>query len=341
VIGDRLLATGTRVVRERGRLLDAADPDGSVTGRSRLLCAALAELAVACYRGLGGRGREGAVADAAGLLSLLTKIDDQVIDAPSMHGAGEDARDAVERRVRAYLAPTLRSIVDARPADPSGRCALAAELGVGLRELAADDARLEEVLDVIAAGWAIQVQAVRVLSGDPARTKREDVEVVTAQISGLWLEMITLVGALPSDVRPLTVDERMAFEGWGAWIQRADALSDFGKDRDDGLRSSLPSYALSALAEPGPPYEALARHRIDEAMMPPPGALDALVARHHALGDVPSLLRWIHGFLTWRYLRDPASARALDDPAFAPFADAARDWEAYVRRVASALRAEA
>lgn len=340
MIGARLLGTGSRVVRDRRRLLDAADPDGSVTGRSRLLCAALAQLAVACYRSLGGRGPVRPIADAAGLLSLLTKVDDQVIDAPSMHRGGDDP-DAVERRVRAYLAPTLRSIVEAAPAEPSGRCALAAELGRALRALAADEARLAELLDVIAAGWAIQVQAVRVLSGDPAHTAREDVEVVTAQISGLWLEMITMVGALGADVRGLTLDERLAFEGWGAWIQRADALSDFGKDRADGLRSSLPSHALCSLGVDSDPWGALVRHRVDEALMPPAGALDALVARHAALGEVPALLRWIHGFLTWRYLRDPDSARAVDDPAFAPFVGARPDWEGYVSSVASALEAGA
>ena len=137
-IGGALARAGAARLHRLAPALDAADPGGRVVPRSRLLCAALGSLAEACYGGLGGglggRGRAEEVGDAAALLSLLTKLDDQVIDAPAFH-RGLSRRDAGEK-TRAFLAPTLTSICEARPAAPAGRCLLAAELGARLRRLA-------------------------------------------------------------------------------------------------------------------------------------------------------------------------------------------------------------
>jgi hypothetical protein len=70
------------------------------------------------------------------MLSLLTKIDDQVIDALEFHGGppacGRDLQ-ALERKTRAYLAPTLASIRSGRPDTAQPRCVLAAALGRRLR----------------------------------------------------------------------------------------------------------------------------------------------------------------------------------------------------------------
>jgi|ETNmetMinimDraft_26_1059896.scaffolds.fasta_scaffold55141_2 hypothetical protein len=75
-----LAATGAPLVGELAPWVDPADPDHRVSDRSRLLCAGLAQLALACYQALGGSRQPREVAAAAALLSLLTKIDDQVID---------------------------------------------------------------------------------------------------------------------------------------------------------------------------------------------------------------------------------------------------------------------
>ena len=64
-------------------------------------------------------------------LSLLTKLDDQVIDGLPFHGRQKDAH-ALRRRLCGYLWPTLWSILEASPAssgDP--RTEMAAELGRG------------------------------------------------------------------------------------------------------------------------------------------------------------------------------------------------------------------
>src|SRR6202044_3408956 len=110
-----LLAAGDRFLAAIGPALDAADVDGRVTPGSRLLCASLGLLGVETYRALGGRGREGEVGRAAAMLSLLTKIDDQWIDAPAFHGGASTPRAELRARVRAFLAPTLASVRAARP----------------------------------------------------------------------------------------------------------------------------------------------------------------------------------------------------------------------------------
>ena len=327
-----LLDTAIHHLQPLERLLAAADPGASVSRRSRVLCAGLASLARSCYAALGGRIRVDEVGEAAAMLSLLTKIDDQVIDALDFHGgplARRRDRTALERETRAYLAPTLASIRTGEPSSAEPRCLLAAALGRRLRSLACDHDRLAHTLDVIAFGWEVQVRAVRVLSSDPATVERAEVETVTADISGAWLLMITMIGELPEDAaRPLTADETAAFYEWGLHIQTADALADLGKDTADGLVASRPGFELARSrpdlwrgaferGELEPLYRGMVDAAIDLELWPADAQLDALDRRLAGLGAIPSWLRWIHGFLSHRWLVDPLCPRELDDPALA------------------------
>jgi len=225
------------------------------------------------------------------------------------------------RRTRAYLDPTLQSIRDARPVNHEPRCALAAELGAALRALSEDPRRIEHVVDAIAAGWDVQVEAVRILSSHPKAVTRAEVERITRQISGAWLLMIALVGTLPSDSRrALSPDEEEAFFAWGWAIQRADALADLHKDLADGLVASLPGWL--AFAHVGDAYLDAARrgdaravyalvraYDIDRACLTDADAIAALGASLANLGEVPSLLAWIYTMLARRYLEHPLRAR--------------------------------
>ena len=331
----RLAATGTRQLASVvGALVDRADPAGRVVPRHRRLCAGFGELATACYRALGGGERVAEVERCAALLSLLTKVDDQVIDAPGFHGGSGRERAEVERATRAYLAPTLRSMREGRPATEEGRCELGAELGRGLAGLAGSRERLDDLLEEVARGWEVQVRAVVTLSAHPGQVSLGQVEAVTTDISAVWLRMIALVGALPGDaVRTLSLAERVAFEQWGGWVQRADALADFAKDTDEGLVSSLPGYLLwrhdprgyldaCARRDHEALYHLVRHHGVDRQCLPTTAQLNALNTGMASLGEVGSLLRWVHSFLAWRYesvspSRDqvPSSERAAPTPA--------------------------
>ncbi len=291
-------------------LLLAADPQRRVSERSAHLCAALGVLATSAYRALGGTQDAPEVESLAAALSLLTKIDDQIIDAPDFHQGWHG--EALQAKVARYLEPTLASLQTGRAQSAAPRCALAAQLGRGLAQLAAPG-RLRPLLSLIEEGWAIQARAVAVLTADPETVTRADVERVTAQISGAWLMMITMVGTLPSDAqRSLTEDEREAFWGWGGWIQRADALADLDKDLADGHRSSAPLWLLAQCTqiEPNAVYAQVAEHGVDLRCIPNPSALTALQSNLQGLGEVGAWLQWIHGFLLERYLAHPRCARA-------------------------------
>ncbi|PRQ03450.1 hypothetical protein ENSA5_15760 [Enhygromyxa salina] len=313
-------------------LLRAADPAGTVSPRSRMLCAGLACLARACYAALGGQRHSEAVGEAAAMLSLLTKIDDQVIDAIDFHGgplAIEREPGPLDRRTRAYLAPTLASIRSASPANAEPRCELAATLGQRLRALAGARERLAHVIDTIAFGWEVQVRAVRLLSSDPTRVDPRAVEAVTADISGAWLLMVTMIGELPEDARrPLRAHELAAFYDWGLHIQTADALADLHKDTADGLVASRPGVLLAqgapelwrfALGQGrlAPLYRGVSEAKIDLDTLPAADEVDRLGEALADLGQVPIWLRWIHGFLTWRWLVHPLCPRELDEAQLA------------------------
>lgn len=326
---EAVIAHGDDWLAEIGAAVSAADPEGSVSASSRLLCAGLGVLGVAAHRALGGGERALEVGRAGAMLSLLTKIDDQVIDAPAFHRGDRD-RAALVARTRAYLAPTLASIREAAPANDEPRCALAAELGRALRDLAADRARLDRVLATISAGWEVQVEAVRVLTSHPARVSRREVYAVTRAISGVWLLMIARLGELPAGAtRCFTEAEESAFYTWGWDIQRADALADLAKDLADGHLSTWPGHLLherdpeAFLAAAGRGdtagvYALVDRHGVDLACLPDVlerGIRDTLLPD---LGEVRDLLAFIHAYLVQRYLAHPACLRsgAVIAPAF-------------------------
>ncbi len=312
-------------------LLEEADPEGTISAQSRKLCASLGALAQACYAELGGVVHQEAVGRAAALLSLLTKLDDQVIDGLGFHGRLHSDRVSVEARVRAYLAPTLRSIFEAKAETAEPRCALAAELGRSLRAISAHPARLSSLLEWIAKGWEIQAQGVAWFSTHPAPQQLAAIEEITAQISGAWLLMITLVGTLPEDAsRMLTLDEQEAYGAWGRWIQSADALADFAKDCADGMGNSVAGHRLW-LARPARYLDAYKRGDLarlytmleetqtDTSLLPPVAAIENLEERLSSLPSLVRMLRWIQRFLIQRYLYHPLCAREPSHPSFAAY----------------------
>ena len=325
----RLVATGRRVLERVAPTLEPADPEGSIRLRSRILCCGLAELALATRRALGSTRSEEQVGDAAALLSLLTKLDDEVIDDLAFHGGRFTDRSDVRRRTKAWLAPTLESIRTGRSVDGSARCELAATLGRSLRALAADSEQLERQHAIIARGWQIQVDAVATLSADPARVSVEQVDRVTGDISGAWLMMIAQVGALGAP-RMFSPREEAAFFAWGLHIQRADALCDLDKDLADGLITTSPGWrtwarepeAFLAAIDAGrhdQVFALLAKHDSDLEAVPGPLVLDACHRELVDLGGVPHLLGWIHRFLVARYVGHPLFARTTVPAALDPY----------------------
>lgn len=297
-----------------------------VSPRSQFLCAALSALASGCHADLGARRWSAPVAEAATLLALLTKVDDDVIDSLAFHGGHATDRRQLSRKTRAYLAPTLQSIEDGRPANAEPRCRLAAELGSRLQRLAAHPRRLQQLLHWIARGWEVQVQAVSVLTAHPGQLEGARVEQVSAAISEAWLLMITLVGSLPADARRgLDAAEEAAFTRWGGPIQRVDALADLTKDVRDGHGCTVPGWLLyqaqkqryldAVVAGDAPAvYRMLARHDVDLACLPASGWYDEAAGPLARLPQVAQILRWIHGFLVWRYAVAPGSRRDHQQP---------------------------
>lgn len=348
------METGRRCLAELAPLLDHADPRGTIGRRSRVLCAALSQLGIEVHSALDGRdgadrtldGVHHDVALAAALLSLLTKLDDQVIDSMPFHGGEATDRDTLRTQTRAYLAPTLASIREARAVTDEARCDLAAALGRRLVALSCGPERLEPLLDLIARGWEIQVDAVSVLTTHPSQVSLAQVARTSADISGAWLMMIAMVGTLPAtSTRGLTRDEEDAFFAWGLHIQRADALADLYKDLAEGLVSTYPgrlvwdrrprAYERALAGDVRPVYELYASTGADVACLPPTAELDDLEARLEGLGQLPGLLRWIHGFLSWRYLVHPLCSRNPDDPAFASLIPENASWSDYLQQVAA------
>jgi hypothetical protein len=308
-----LLRAGERFLGALARPLDDADPDGLVSGPSRLLCSALGLVSQLCYDACGG---DGDAADAVGLagahLSLLTKLDDEVIDAPTFHGAGgSPGRARLRAKVLAYLEPTRLSLRAGRPASGEPRARFAASLGARLAAIAASPARLGHLLDVVEEGFRVQADAVALLSAPPESVSLDEIAAVTARISGAWLLMIALCGTLPGDARPLSPEAEALFYAWGWHVQRADALSDLAKDLSDGLVSTYPLrllwgrdaalYRRSLAAGPAEVYRQLGALAIDRASVPEPAELDALAWHSRGLGGLPSLFRWVHGLLVRRY----------------------------------------
>jgi hypothetical protein len=284
--------------------VDQLDPTGSITPSSRRLCAGLGVLSQAAYRALGGGEREAEIGLAGAMLSLLTKLDDQVIDALEFHSGL--TRDAAREKTRAYLAPTLASIRSGQAANHEERCVFAARLGRALRALGP----CSHVVETIARGWQVQELAVSTLTRHASEVTLDEVAKVTRDISGVWLLMITEIGTIGTC--PLAAPE--AFTLWGDAIQKADALNDLKKDIADGHWSTFP---LRLLFERSPEdYEAaragadvdrlLEKHGIARECSDPTRITQAW-AMQTELGDVPVLLSWIHDHLLARWHAQRAS----------------------------------
>ena len=310
-ISDALLKTGHRMYRRLYPIVEPADPGHRLRPDSRELCCGLGLLSASCCAALGGTEEQVSAAERAGaLLALLTKIDDEVIDGYSFHGGRGESRTVLRCRTRSYLQPTLDSIRNAQPVDHQARCELAAEAGRAFRDLAVNTDRLTQLLSVISIGWDVQVDAVAVLSATPSSVRESELADVTARISGSWLLMITMVGALP--VRQgLTPEEKEAFFTWGAWIQRADALADLEREIRDGFISTIPGWMaartgesryLKAVAEEDFPWIYRKVSQFHTVCLPPAGLLLDAGVRLARLGRVPEILDWIHRFLLGRYV---------------------------------------
>ncbi|MBV1860902.1 MAG: hypothetical protein KUG77_20975 [Nannocystaceae bacterium] len=309
----RAIVCARRTVARHELLIDRASAPAPVRGRARLLCAALGVLAGDAGRALGASSSRPAVTEAAALLSLLTKVDDEVIDGRAFHGGPlrTGGHRALRREVRSYLAPTLESVRTGRAASGEARCELAALVGRELRALAATPDRLDRLHGVIADGWETQVRAVDLLSRHPAESSMAEVAHVTASISGDWLLMITMVGGLPGDAhREFSDAEEGAFAPWGWHIQRADALADFVKDAAEGLTNSWAG--RMCFERWGEAYlRALLRRDLQtldsmlDACAPTclaePSALRDGARALETLGDVPTALTWIQAMLVGRW----------------------------------------
>lgn len=328
-----LLLTGERHLAVWRGSLEAADPHGAVRGPAQILCCALAALAEEAARAV-GRPIQPAGHAAAGL-ALLTKLDDEVIDASAFHGGPSTDRVHLQRRTERFLAPTLQAVCGRAQGRTTGRVALAAEVGEALGGLASPDSRgsLPALHDLLARGWAIQVEAVQALSAEPGTVPLAHLAQVTSGISGAWLAMITAAGLVGA--RSLTPAEERAFFTWGLYIQSADALADLDKDLADRFANTLP-LNLAIARDPslmadwrrgdgGALRVGLVRTGADVAVLPEPSVLDALDRAFADLGEVSSLLRWIHGFLLGRYVQATPS---VDAAVFAPYLC---PWEAFAR----------
>ena len=85
-VADLLRATGVRHLEALRPELDRADPHSLVSQPARLLCCGLAALAETAAAARGVTHQVEACGRAAARLALLTKLDDEVIDAAEFHG---------------------------------------------------------------------------------------------------------------------------------------------------------------------------------------------------------------------------------------------------------------
>jgi hypothetical protein len=157
--------------------------------------------------------------------------------------------------------------------------------------------------------------------------------------------MIAMIGTLPHDADRMFSDaEEADFFRWGHHIQRADALADLVADLRQGLISTTPvhrlwhtdprAYEESVIAGDAPEvYRLLASRDIDISCVPDRSELVGLTRSLADLGELPALLEWIRGFLTWRYLAAPFGARDPGDVAFGLPRESPNRWAKYVALV--------
>jgi hypothetical protein len=332
-----LAVTGNRWLQSLEPEISRADPECLISPRSRILCAGLGTLSSSAALALGASPETAEEAGLAGAaLSLLTKLDDEVIDSFAFHGGPRTARCEVSERTRSFLAPTLDALLRGANGSPLGapkaealhRSRYAHFVGSRLARLASSRARLDHVLASIELGWDVQVRAACVLTAAPRSVDSTEVLTATRSISGAWLGMITLVGELArGSVRAITENEVAAIWEWGSFIQRADSLCDLEKDQKDGLVSTFvahEAYRIERLAgartrdsarlDPTSPelhslYALVAREGIDLTCIPTEKDRRTLAHALSSLGHVEPLLSWIFGMLFQRYIDHPLSVR--------------------------------
>lgn len=297
----RVLSLGTWFLSRCGDDVDRADPDDSVPLRSRVLCAGLSTLALCVAPP--GDGQD-AIAVLAASLSLLTKIDDEVIDARAFHCGFDQDRRALREKTQRFLSVTLAALRRGDTDHDEPRARFAASIGRMMQREARSAHALEGLLALCEQGWATQVDAVDVLTRHPGEASRSEVERVTRRISGDWLALIAACGALPLG-EPLASDEVEAIRDAGAFIQRADSLSDLEKDQHEGLTSTWAACELFAEGfESGIARELMRgadalglEHRAT-----PSAAYEGQIARRLAArGELAAWLTWIRGMLLERY----------------------------------------
>jgi hypothetical protein len=301
--GMRVIDRGRASLGRLGREIDEADPGGSVLPRSRVLCAGLAELATGVLSVLGPRDREHDVTDLAASLSLLTKIDDEVIDSLEFHGGAASARDFVRKKTEIFLDETRRSIETGEAHSPEPRCLLAARVGRRMRDLAASAASHDALLQLVRDGWRTQADAVALLTGDARAADPGEIDRVTRRISGDWLALIAACGTLPSG-SSLSHDEVEAIRDAGAFIQRADALADLEKDQREGLTSTWAACAIARMA-PATSLPAMYRSAalldLEREAWPSVAALACVRHRLARFPEIVPALEWIRVMLLSRY----------------------------------------
>jgi hypothetical protein len=312
-----------------------AGADAELTAPTRFLCASLGRLSQTVYAALGGARCERQVGLAGALLSILSKVDDQCIDALRFHGRAGDVEE-LERMGRRHLGPSLASLLDARPALDEARCRLAADTGALLWSLGAEEGPKDALREELRRGWEHQLRTLLVFTRDPVEVGEAEVARLTADTCASWFQILALVGTLPEDARRGLAPGELDAIGGMAWrIQLADNLCDLEKDLRAGLRSTWPALILDRRAGPsirvdpraeaqdleralGRAYRAVRSHEIDrEALL-----TEAERARWSeglaALGAFWDHLLWLHGFLLGRYLAHPRCARSASDSTFAP-----------------------
>ena len=312
------------------------DLDEPLSQGTALLCCGLGLLSLEVYLSLGGKQHIEEVERAAALFSLVSKIDDQRVDARNFH-AGLD-KDDVQVRAELYLHATLDSIEAGLPLHDEPRLRLAAALGSTLQDLAGGSSRLERFSQLLDLGVELQVATTTGFTSPPSEVPMDTIEVLTADTPLAWFAAILSIGTLPEDAeRGLSSAETEALRAWACYLQWADNLADLEKDLEQGHTSC---YLGRSLWEQHPKeyedavekgdwaavYHLLAEEDLDRSLLPDQEHLEELGEALAELGGLQDLFAWIHRFLITRYVEHRFCARSHRDEEFAAYHGALPAW---------------